>query len=856
MSLLRNIYVIKTGRLSPRYGVWLFVILLFLPLATPALASDANAALMKQLFEKAFGKKTKQPSQVDVDVIINGETSDKLVLFADENNQLSLIEREPLLKQLQPLLKETYFALLQKKTQDQEKLTLESLSDSDISATYNENSLSLEITIKPNLLQPKILSLQKALKQRDTADNVVSPIDTNVRLNLYNNVTVGASQQQIQTRAETIISHKDLSMHSSHTLQDNQWLDNQLTFTYDQADKLLRWQAGDTSSDSQNFQNSISMVGLKATKSFFMDRQLQIRPDADQQFILETDSTVEAYVNDKLLQRFYLRAGTFDLQDIGLSDGENNIRIKITDSFGEVSEIFSSQLFDSQLLAPDLSYYSVSLGKQDKEGSTDDLESVDDLFISGFYQWGESEDLTLGFDAHYQQEKYMMGYSLVSPLKLGTIQHGSAFSGGEDAPSGYATRLHFKPTHQIQDDNAFTSLLNSWSLTSEYRSETFVTPDQTQTPTSTEQLKSRYQYRVGLDLGKDWIGNINGYVSRYYDNSKDISNRLNLSRHFAKGIRLDLGLQHEASSDIALNAQLSLPLSDKLSSYFNEENDRLELLFNSSNETFSTQYIHEPSGNVGANSLAGSLSYIQTPNDKQTLLNTHYRHPNFETRLNLRQSINGRSEQTAAVGLDTSLLCVGSDCTVSYPVNGSFALLKGPGNQQKPIAVKKGYGQFNYDDVSDIPLNYEALIKDKGSKAIIPLESYSQQLISVDGTNMPMGYDPDKTEFSVYPRYRQAYSLQAGGKPGIVLDGVLLDKEGETLSFKGGQLSPLNDQGKTIAFFTNKVGKFRIPSVPPGRYKIELVDFPKMFYLEVEIPENTSDEQRTLNLGFTINSQE
>jgi len=164
--------------------------------------------------------------------------------------------------------------------------------------------------------------------------------------------------------------------------------------------------------------------------------------------------------------------------------------------------------------------------------------------------------------------------------------------------------------------------------------------------------------------------------------------------------------------------------------------------------------------------------------------------------------------------------------------------VSGPSNQDKPIALKTGYGQFHYSDNSNstLPDNYTALISHKESHAVLPLAHYQLQRIHIDAATMPLGYDPGKTEYEVYPEYQQGFIFKAGGEPGVIVDGVIKDTQGNIVSFKGGQWTPMNEQDKAIAFFTNKVGRFRLVSVPPGSYKLELFDYPDMEVVEVIVP--------------------
>ncbi|MCK5918180.1 MAG: hypothetical protein KAG34_07125, partial [Cocleimonas sp.] len=53
---------------------------------------------------------------------------------------------------------------------------------------------------------------------------------------------------------------------------------------------------------------------------------------------------------------------------------------------------------------------------------------------------------------------------------------------------------------------------------------------------------------------------------------------------------------------------------------------------------------------------------------------------------------------------------------------------------------------------------------------------------------------------------------------------TLLDSAGNPLSLKGGELNAIDLKKKPISFFTNRTGRIRLVSVPPGKYQLLLFD--------------------------------
>lgn len=121
------------------------------------------------------------------------------------------------------------------------------------------------------------------------------------------------------------------------------------------------------------------------------------------------------------------------------------------------------------------------------------------------------------------------------------------------------------------------------------------------------------------------------------------------------------------------------------------------------------------------------------------------------------------------------------------------------------------------------------------------LDSYRYQLVNIDESTLPNGYDTEKTEFEVFPRYHQGYLIKAGGEASVILDGVLVDRTKKPLPYKGGQWVSMADGGKAIAFFSNKAGRFRVTSIPAGKYKLELFDYPDMKSININVPDKKGE---------------
>ncbi len=825
-------------------------------------ASDLNA-----LFAKAFGKKVvSAPKEVTVELRVNKSVIGELKLFSNKQGVIDKVETQALLPLLKNVLKDHVYVRVSEKLITQKKTQFTDLSRMGIDAEYSSTNLSLDLNIKNEFRKPNILSMRHKKKASVRTENKIKANEISSFINAY--TTVGFNSQNktntdVKVKLEGSLNIGDKVLETTLDIRNEDYSFANTTLTYDQPDKLKRFILGNISSGNRNFQENLSLNGIRVSKEFFMNPELQIRPQANESFVLDSDSEVEVFINNQLIRRFYLREGVYSLEDIGLYNGANNIRVRIKDAFGKVTVKSSEQFYDSHLLKSGLSLYALSVGYlSNKEGHNNKLK--DKLILSGYYQKGLSKNLTLSVDAQIAPNSYLLGAEVLTSISLGSIKNSFAVSGGSDNQEmGYATSFEFKPNKKreyisldtLREDMlglepAINGFLNSWTITGEYRSENFSqingvnleTIDNLSNTTS-QKVKSNLQTNLGLHLNKDWGGYLNLGISDYYNADESIYAGLHTTRRFDNGVSLNLGARYDSEDKFSMSLQLSVPLSKKRA----QRKKDFDLLVNTKDNTLESKLSIKPSSLVGRNSLAGSLEYYQDDDSKQQNLNFQYRHNKFESTVlaHNQHSMSGTNNQQLNIGFNTSLACVGGTCARSYPINDSFALVTGPSNQKAPIAINNGNNRFRYSEGNDtgLPDNYTALIPDKGDSAVVRLDSYRYQNINIDESTLPSGYNTEKTEFEVLPKYHQGFLIKAGGEPQTILDGMLVNSANKPLGFKGGQWVPVstdesnNTAKKAIAFFSNKAGRFRVASIPAGRYKLELFDYPGMNPIQVSVPE-------------------
>ncbi|WP_022953564.1 fimbria/pilus outer membrane usher protein [Leucothrix mucor] len=817
----------------------------------PTPASADQASDMQAMFLKAFGSKKKAtPSQFTVDLKIDGETHQSVMVFNNKQQVVSRVKTVDLIPQLKSILKEDVFLELEKAIGDTKEVSFEWLAKHDIKAAYDTAALSLNLALDPEQREPLVLSLLQELSSTIRKDNKVEASQVSGYLNLYTNTELSYQEDEhstdFQLQLDGSLTIDKATLQSQLTRNTDDWSLDKTYITYDEPENLRRYRAGEVSAITRNFQDSFSLIGLSVSKDFTLDKTQETQPKASERLILTTRSDVIILLNNFQIERYTLAPGTYLLEDIGLSNGQNDLTLKIIDSFGKETIKQSSQLFDTRLLKPELSKYAFAVGALSNS-------DTDEFAVNGIYQYGVSDTLTAGADAQVIGKQFLLGAEALKVVNAGVFDTGIAINGDASGVSGAAASVKFKPSFSREKGSVH------WDVGGEVRSEQFTTTLFTTTLSDTDSdtevtddrsLETTLYLNTSKLLFDKWNTSLGVNYSRFYGADDALSLDLSTSRRFAKGISFSAGLNYQEDSDWSVKAQLSVPLGGKQS-----RRKRLGLLANGKDDSFEARYEIKARNSIGRDSLSGNLIHRQKGSSSEDRAEGAVRFPQFESHFSASHlSSDSLNQQRLQVGVNTSLACAGEDCAITYPIEDSFALVGGPKNQKQAIALNTGNRRFVYseDEDSMLPISYAALIPTRDSKAVIHLDDYQTQRITVDEVSLPFGYNPEKTEFEASPGYHHGFSFDVGGEPGTVVDGVLVDKDGKPLAYKGGQWISTKNKDKAIAFFSNKAGRFRVPSMVSGSYRLELHDYPNMAPVEVDISMQDNGVQDLGNVAILL----
>jgi outer membrane usher protein len=160
-------------------------------------------------------------------------------------------------------------------------------------------------------------------------------------------------------------------------------------------DEAIRATAGDIYTLGTAFQATPDILGMSLERS---ETKLQpgrsTRSTGRRTFRLERPSNVDVVINGLSVRKLRLDPGDYNLSDLPVSAGSNDVELLIEDDVGHTEKLEFSMFSDNTLLPQGLSEWTLAAGVlTDFESGEPDYET-DRPFISGFYRRGLSESLT------------------------------------------------------------------------------------------------------------------------------------------------------------------------------------------------------------------------------------------------------------------------------------------------------------------------------------------------------------------------------------------------------------------------------------------------------------------------------
>jgi len=320
-----------------------------------------------------------------------------------------------------------------------------------VAFTLDEREIRLLLTVDPTLLATNRLELQNA-----RPPDIVYSRPSSAFLNY--------SAQWEQDYGTSYFGELGLSVKGS-SITSNVSVDPEgtaklgfTTLTIDRPARRQRWLVGDIYGRAGRFGTSLFVGGLSVKREYSLDPYYFRTPTPSTGGLVATPSTVEVYVNNRLVRRDRLPPGPYEISRLPVSSGLGDVRVVVRDAFGR-EQLFSNDYYlTTTVLKRGEQDYQYVAGARRTE--TQHGPSYGEFAATASHRVGLSDSFTLGFLA--EGDRHVIGAGPTVNVKLwraGELELVVAGSRG-DSTTGYATGAAYTFTSRKLNVTALATLLS------------------------------------------------------------------------------------------------------------------------------------------------------------------------------------------------------------------------------------------------------------------------------------------------------------------------------------------------------------------------------------------------------------
>ena len=623
---------------------------------------------------------------------------------------------------------------------------------------------------------------------------------------------------------------------------------------FDLPEDRTRLELGDTEPLGTDFQNATDTLGLSLEHS---SRKLapgeNLGPSGGSAFRLDRPSDVDVIVNGAVVRHMHLAPGPYNLKDIPLQSGSNEVTLEITDDTGQHHSQTFNTVFDGTLLAPGTSEWALSAGVPSYLSDNERVYRSTYLTGTAFYRQGLNNALTGEIQAQADNDVAETGGRLLAGLPVGFVTLGTAASVGR-LGAGFAAnanwslpnaRIVLRGSHSGRETLAFGA---------DYRSSRYHTPGE-YLATATGVFYPIYDY--------SW--RFNGFYSAPL--TETIA--FNLSGHYAIGS----GASANATApytfaddryglDMALSAALNSWMNGSLTvgygndSYLDparrtaefhaafrltlrpDQHSNIEASYDSANRE--ATILASTDARSGANHWDASVqvdhSNLQASGTAGASVG--YRGNRFEARVS---QLAGYDDGTFAgggssTGIQRTTLTAGTAIAFA---DGKFAF--GAPVRGDAFAIVYPHGSLAGKDIAVGDTgNLRGYADSLGPALVGDIGAYTPTSLSVDVADLPLGYSLGQGTFDLKADYRSGYALEVGSAHSISAYGTLMGADSQPIALETGTATLEGEPAHQVAVFTNASGRFGADGLAPGRWVIEMAGREGPARFAIDIPAGTN----------------
>ena len=591
--------------------------------------------------------------------------------------------------------------------------------------------------------------------------------------------------------------------------RDSQFTREGSRFVYDDIRRLNRWTLGDLVPASRGFQSLSDMAGVGVVRSYsLLDPQRNVVPRGGRSFILDQESTVEAFVNGRSVRTIRLQPGSYDVSDFPFVQGSNDVDLVIVDDAGRSQTLSFSLFLARTQLAPGLSEYGFYAGVA-TERRLGDIDYSDDVIATGFYRRGVSENLTLGANFQAMESAQMVAGEAVWGSPLGVIGMDAALSDIDAVGSGWAVNATYERLVEDAGGQGGLSLLAAF----EARSRRFGAPGQFAPD-------NPYSYNLSVGVNRSF-GDTSfvGLQARYARSRGALEDE--------RGVRISYGRSLTDLINVVLDADWQ---EGGFASGFG---GRVSLIrrfgtTGSARAEYDTRAErarlgYQTSGGRGVGAWSATANLDTSPSSHGLNAAASYAANRADLGLAhstaFSQATDDISDQRTSLRVGTSLAFAGGRFALGRPITDSFVIVHPYQNARETVL-----------EVEPSPDGYYARTGRLGAAVYGQLNSYTPRTVIYDAPFASAGFDVGQGAVRVLPPYRAGYAVSVGSDYNMTVIGRLLDREGEAVALLTGVAIEQGGDGQRVEVFTNRQGTFGAPGLKAGHWRIQMLGGDRLEY--------------------------
>jgi outer membrane usher protein len=619
---------------------------------------------------------------------------------------------------------------------------------------------------------------------------------------------------------------------------------------YDLPEDALRIRIGDVAPDFSGFQTSPDLFGVSIEKNYSaLQPGKSIRPTGQRSFRIERPSNVDILIDGVVVRRIKLTPGNYNVADLPLQPGANNITLNIEEETGARQTLEFTAFSAQDLLAVGISEWAFAGGiKSFDRGVRDegagrraygqpDYE-FDRPVATGYYRAGLLPALTAEVNGQVDDSVAVFGGGFLTQTPWGLFTLDGAASFDYEETVGAAAQFGYSyDKFTLHSD--YTSSLR---LLAEYQSPAFATVGNIEPVRDYSTILSA-NYSQQLPFSMAAGASFSYYVSRDENFADRWSADLTLSKQFTTSLSGSFAVGY-GQDEAADNPDCCEFDEDGFRTFVRlswtpDYRSNVVVSHDTRSETSRATYSRssERSG-VGAWNATVEAAQ-ENENDSLVYGSLSSTGNRAEVSLSHSARVEGTSlkgafdpqstEQRSSLRVASSLVYADGVFGWGRPVSSGFAIVKPHASLDgRPVLVG----------------SQDSVIARSGvfGPAVVPqLGTYSQTRLPYDVPDMPVGYDLGRASYDILAPYKAGYRLEAGSAYTVTAIGTLLNSHGEPIPLLGGTAREADKPaGSTVELFTNRAGRFGAQGLAPGRWVLEMPVATGPLRFEIVVPEGAT----------------